>query len=527
MDNNWRDSNMNILVVDDDPEIVEILADLLGSLDYGVSSAANGALALELIAEQEFDLLLTDINMPVMDGMELIRRVNDMEKSPMIIVITAYASMQSAIDAIKLGVYDYITKPFEFEIVANVVEKALERQFLQRENVNLKEMMALYRASESISAQFGLDEVIKVLFESAASFTQADFMALYLNDDSPANHEFSLIRRKLLRPPSKNTRYLLNLLPKHLSSAVAHEHFTSFSSKLFQEHDPLLASLVDDNGERVEFSSMMAFTLKARNRLVGVFILISFRPEIIFSDKLRRSFYMLVSKAAACIENSYLYNNLQQHYIETVESFAMALEAKDSYTHGHSYQVSRYAALMARQLGFSCQELALLQKAAILHDIGKIGVSDAVLGSQGELTESEFAEIRTHPLKGRKIIDPVSSLSQVAEVIFHHHEHWDGNGYPEGLCADEIPLMSRIIGVADAFDAMTSKRPYRSSLSIKEALIELRKGAGKQFDPELVEVFIALRYEVRNLLVEFKRSARTVVKDDISSRFRDGAVVCK
>ncbi len=527
METNWRDSSLNILVVDDDPEIVEILEDLLGSLGYGVKTAANGALALEQMLEQEFDLLLTDINMPVMDGMELIRRVKELDSAPVIIVITAYASMQTAIDAIKLGVYDYITKPFEFEIVANVVEKALERQFLQRENVNLKEMMALYRASESISAQFGLDEVIKVLFESAASFTQADFMALYLNDDSPGNQEFSLIRRKLLRPPSKNTRYLLNLLPKNLSSTVAHEHFTSFSSKLFQEHDPLLASIAAESKEKVEFSSMMAFTLKARNRLVGVFILISFRPENIFSDKLRRSFYMLVSKAAACIENSYLYNNLQQNYIETVESFAMALEAKDSYTHGHSYQVSRYAELIARQLGFSCQELAILQKAAILHDIGKIGISDAILGSQGELTESEFAEIRTHPLKGRNIINPVSSLNQVAEVIYHHHEHWDGSGYPRGLCADEIPLMSRIIGVADAFDAMTSKRPYRSSFSIKEALIELRKGAGHQFDPELVEIFIAVRYEVRNLLIEFKRSDRKNDKDEIIAKFRDGVVICK
>ena len=143
------------------------------------------------------------------------------------------------------------------------------------------------------------------------------------------------------------------------------------------------------------------------------------------------------------------------------------------------------------------------------------------------MPESEFAEIRTHPLKGRNIIDPVSSLSQVAEVIFHHHEFWDGSGYPEGLCADEIPLMSRIIGVADAFDAMTSKRPYRSSLSIKEALIELRNGAGHQFDPELVEIFITMRYEVRNLLIEFKRSDRKNEKGDIRSKFRDGVVVCK
>lgn len=505
---------MNILVVDDDPEIVEILVDLLDGLGYAAVPAANGALALERMAERDFDLILTDINMPIMDGMELIRQVKASEQNPTIIVLTAYASMQSAIDAIKLGVYDYITKPFKFEIVTNAVEKALEMQALQRENVNLKEMMALYRASESISSQFGLDEVIKVLFDSAASFTNADFMALYLDDDSPGNDELALSRRKLFRSMSRSTRYLLDHLPKRLSKDIAEEHFTSLSSKLFQEHDPLFASIFADTPESVKFTSMMAFTLKARNRMVGVFILLSFTPEVVFTDKLRRSFYMLVSKAAACIENSYLYSNLQQHYIATVESFAIALDAKDSYTHGHSHQVSLYAALIARQLGFSNSELATLQQAAILHDIGKIGISDAILGSHGELTESERAEIRTHSIKGRNIIKPISSLAQVTEVIYHHHEHWDGTGYPDGLCSHEIPLMARIIGVADAFDAMTSKRPYRSSLSMKDALIELRKEAGCQFDPELVEIFIALRYEARNLLVSFREDGCMAVEND-------------
>ncbi|MCK5914725.1 MAG: response regulator, partial [Deltaproteobacteria bacterium] len=418
MESSWRDSSMNILVVDDDPEIVEILVDLLNGLGYEAVPAANGALALERMAERDFDLILTDINMPIMDGMELIRQVKASEQNPTIIVLTAYASMQSAIDAIKLGVYDYITKPFKFEIVTNVVEKALEMQALQRENVNLKEMMSLYRASESISSQFGLDEVIKVLFDSAASFTNADFMALYLDDDSPGDGELALSRRKLFRSMSRSTRYLIDLLPKRLSKDTAQEHFTSFSSKLFQEHDPLFASIFADTPESVKFTSMMAFTLKARNRMVGIFILVSFSPDVIFTDKMRRSFYMLVSKAAACIENSYLYGNLQQHYISTVESFAIALDAKDSYTHGHSYQVSLYAAMIARQLGFSNSELATLQQAAILHDIGKIGISDAILSSTGELTEIERTEIYTHPIKGRNIIKPINSLAQVREVIY-------------------------------------------------------------------------------------------------------------
>ncbi len=513
MEYSCPNSSMNILIVDDDHGIVEILADLLEDLDYSVECAGNGAEALLRLAEKEFDLMLTDINMPVMGGMELISRVKSWEKFPVIIVITAYASMQSAIDAIKLGVYDYITKPFNLEIVSNAVERALEKQILKRENVNLKEMMALYRASESISSQFGLDEVVKDLFESAASFTKSDFIALYLDDSSNGEEgSFRLNRRQLFRRMPTTERALLHSLPKRLSSTLAQEYFSSYSSKLFSEEDPLLSEVFVDSQKPVHFSSMMAFSLKAQNRLVGVLVLISFNPEVVFSDKLRRSFFMLVSKAATCIENSYLYDNLQRQYVETVESFAQALEAKDSYTHGHSRQVSYYAALIARQLDFSNDELAALQQAAILHDIGKIGISDTILNFPRELTDDEFCEVREHPRKGRNILAPISSLSAVTEVVYYHHEHWDGNGYPEGLAGQDIPQMARIIGVADAFDAMTSKRPYRSPLNLEEAFAELRKEAGRQFDPELVDIFIAQKRKIAELLESHQERERNLFR---------------
>ncbi len=500
MEHSCLNNSMNILVVDDDQGVVEILADLLQDLDYSVECAGNGAEALLRLEEKDFDLMLTDINMPVMDGMELIRQVKGWEKSPVIIVITAYASIQSAIDAIRLGVYDYITKPFNLEIVSKAVERALEKQILQRENINLKEMMTLYRASESISTQFGLDEVVKDLFESTASFTKSDFIALYLDDSRNGEGGLRLNRRQLFRGMPASERVLLHSLPKSLSPAVAQEYFTSYSSRLFPENDPMLSAVFVNSGKPACFSSMMAFSLKAHNRLVGVLILASFTPEVVFSDKLRRSLYMLVSKAAACIENSYLYDNLQRQYIETVESFAQALEAKDSYTHGHSRQVSSYANLIACQLDFSSDKLAALQQAAILHDIGKIGISDTILNFPRELTADEYSEVREHPRKGRNILAPISSLSEVAEVVYYHHEHWDGNGYPEGLTGHDIPQMARIIGVADAFDAMTSIRPYRSPRNLEEAFAELQKEAGRQFDPELVDIFIAQKENIAKLL---------------------------
>ncbi len=507
MDASWSNSSMNILVVDDDPEIVDILEDLLQELDYRVECAANGAEALALTAVRDFDLMLTDIKMPVMGGMELIKQVKTQEKCPVIIVITAYSSVQSAVESVKLGVYDYIAKPFNLEKVSKVVERALEKQFLQRENVNLKEMMALYRASELISSQFGLEQVVKVLFESAASFTKTDFMALYLDDTRDGERaDLKLWQRQLFCRLPKTERYLLKSLPKRLSSIVAEKYFTDYSSKLFNKDDSLLSAIFSGLQKPIHFSSMMAFSLKDRNRLVGVLILVSFNPEVVFSDKLRRSFYMLVSKAAAAIENTYLYDNLQKQYVETVESFALALEAKDSYTHGHSRQVSLYASLIARHLGFAADELAALHQAAILHDIGKIGISETILNFPRKLTEKEFCDVREHPCKGRDILAPISSLAKVAEVVYHHHERWDGAGYPEGLEGQNIPLMARIVGIADAFDAMTSQRPYREPATLEMAFSELQKQAGKQFDPEMVKIIIAQKGELVRLLASRSES---------------------
>jgi len=501
MEESWLNSSMSILVVDDDPGIVDILVDFLRELDYRVECASNGVEALALLAVKDFDLMLTDINMPVMGGMELIKRTKAQEKCPVIIVITAYSSVQSAVESVKFGVYDYIAKPFNLENVSNVVERALEKQFLQHENVNLKEMMALYRASESISSQFGLDQVVKVLFDSAASFTKADFMALYLDDARNGEKaDFKLWQRQLFCWLPKTERYLLSFLPKKLSSAFAEKYFTNYSSKLFKVDDPLVSSIFKGLQKPAHFSSMMAFSLKERNRLVGVLILVSFNREVIFSDKLRRSFYMLVSKAAAAIENTYLYDNLQRQYVETVESFALALEAKDSYTHGHSHQVSLYASLIARHLKFTADELAALQQAAILHDIGKIGISETILNFPRKLTESEFSQVREHPCKGRDILAPISSLTTVAAVVYHHHEHWDGKGYPDGLKGQAIPLMACVVGIADAFDAMTSQRPYRAPATLEMAFAELQKEAGRQFDPDLVKLFISQKGEIERLM---------------------------
>lgn len=180
-------------------------------------------------------------------------------------------------------------------------------------------------------------------------------------------------------------------------------------------------------------------------------------------------------------------DKLEQSYVSTVRALAAAVDAKDHYTHGHSELTMRYAVAIARQLGLSEDEIADVQIAALLHDVGKIGTPDGILNKQSELTEEEWSVIKEHPSLGAKVIQQVDVLSSAVDAVRHHHERYDGSGYPNGLHGDEIPLASQIIAVADAFQAMTSSRPYRRAYSHEYALQELKRCAGTQFSRRVVD----------------------------------------
>ena len=169
-----------------------------------------------------------------------------------------------------------------------------------------------------------------------------------------------------------------------------------------------------------------------------------------------------------------------------------AIEARDPYTRGHSSRVTELAEALARRLGWSDQRIAALRLGGPLHDIGKLAVSDEVLRKEGLLDEGELAEIREHPKNGARLLLRVAALRAAIPYVLYHHERWDGTGYPSGKAGEEIPLEARVLAVADAFDAMTSDRPYRRALTLQQALAEVERCAGTQFDPRIAEVFLEL-----------------------------------
>ncbi len=177
---------------------------------------------------------------------------------------------------------------------------------------------------------------------------------------------------------------------------------------------------------------------------------------------------------------------------ELAEALASAIDAKDGNTYGHSHRVGELAMALGSQLHLETPQLAELQVAAHLHDVGKIGIPDAILNKAARLTTEEFAVVQRHPVIGWQILRRISSFQQVARIVRHHHERFDGSGYPDGLRGEDIPLASRLIAVADSYDAMTSMRSYRKAVSAKEAWQELCRCSGSQFDPEAVKAFRAV-----------------------------------
>jgi putative nucleotidyltransferase with HDIG domain len=187
-----------------------------------------------------------------------------------------------------------------------------------------------------------------------------------------------------------------------------------------------------------------------------------------------------------------LYTKMRKVYLDTIRALAAAIDAKDPYTKGHSERVAEMSLALAQELNLSDRDIENIEYTALLHDIGKIGIADNILGKDSNLTDKEFDKIKEHSVMGAKIIEPVDFLKNSYEAIYHHHEKYNGKGYPDGIKEKDIPLSARIIAVADAYDAMGSDRPYRKKLNKDKILNELKEQAGKQFDPEIIKALLSV-----------------------------------
>ena len=254
--------------------------------------------------------------------------------------------------------------------------------------------------------------------------------------------------------------------------------------------------IVNDSRTTPEFEEyasepyrFLAVKMRHNGNFYGWMGLVSFNITEIFRRSELRLLNSMAEQIAVVITNSDLYRDLERFVINMVKSLVYAIEAKDDYTRGHSERVCRYSLLMAERMGLDEEQKKVLQWSSILHDSGKIGIPESILNKPWRLEDEEYQIVKDHPRKGHTILEPLEQLASSLPGMLHHHERYDGKGYPGGLKGKDIPLEARIIAVADTFDAITSNRAYRPSKSPTEALREMERVAGSQLDPELVEVF--------------------------------------
>jgi putative nucleotidyltransferase with HDIG domain len=236
----------------------------------------------------------------------------------------------------------------------------------------------------------------------------------------------------------------------------------------------------------------IAIPIRTRGRTLGVIYACGKKSGQEFSARERDMLSGISNQAAFALDNATLYHDLENLFVGIAWSFASALDAKSPWTAGHSKRVTQYSVAIAEELGQPADFVNSIQTCGLLHDIGKIAISEKILDKPGAITRQERTAIAEHASQGAKILEHIDNFQPLLPGIRHHHERWDGRGFPDRLCAGDIPLMARVLAVADAYDAMTSDRPYRQRRNRVEAIAEIERCSGSQFDPEIVEAFVEI-----------------------------------
>ncbi len=384
----------------------------------------------------------------------------------------------------------------EFQaLITTAVERLRRGQHLQ---LQMDELGTLYEVGKVISSTLDLTDLLKKIMAMATKVMQCETSTVYLIDRETNEIYFHIVQgegnvaaklREMRLPMGTG---LAGWCAQHNEPVIVPD--TSKDPRFFKGGDKKSGFVT---------RSMICVPMRLKDEVIGVLQVLNRTGDIPFNQHDVELLEAISNQSVSAIDNARLYANIQKVYLATVEVLATAIDAKDPYTHGHSRRVTEYSVAIAEEMGFDSKQLEDIRYAGLLHDVGKIGIKDSIIGKPSKLTDEEYAIIKKHPAIGAQILEPVTFLSSKVPGVLHHHEYYDGRGYPSHLKGEAIPLMARIICVADTFDAMTSDRPYRRGLDVNVAIAELKKFSGKQFDPLCVDAFLKA-YE-RRLFQNFEK----------------------
>ncbi len=505
-----KETTEKILFVDDEDSILEIAVDYFEQKGYNVLTANNGLEAVEILEKDKVDCCFTDINMPKMDGLELAEYIRKIDNTLPVIVMTGYPSLENTIRTLKNGVVDFLIKPVNLNQMEVCVRRVLKERNLFVENILLKkeveskkrleklnqelvykleELHVLNKIMSDVSSLSKSSDVYKRVIEMTIELTHADESKFYVINEIE-NQPFevaSVISKNYKNDPGYCQRK---------KESQEKEVVTQLIMEIVSDEIPLLIS--ENKGARglsLEKRSFMIVPLKIQDKVFGVLTASIMVGDKRFTDKELYYLSVMTQKAASAIENLALYEHINRGLMTTLKAFVKAIEARDPYTTQHSNRVTEIAVAIGAEVGCSEEEIDILNISGPLHDIGKIGIRDDILLKPGRLTDEEFRKIKEHPDIGADIIGQLGMWDEHQQIIRHHHERFDGTGYPSGLKGDEIPRLARIVTVADAYDAMASDRAYRKKMEQEKIVKIIRECSGTQFDSQFVDVFLSLLEE--------------------------------
>ncbi|HTO12532.1 MAG TPA: HD domain-containing phosphohydrolase [Candidatus Binatia bacterium] len=471
---------LRVLVVDDNASLLRFLVSAFSANGCAVSQAAAAEQALSLITDQPFDLVVSDIKMPGLSGLDLLRAVKGKQPGTPVVLITGNPSVNSAVFGLRHGAYDYLPKPFSIR----EIQQLLARVRSDRQKWDGQVPLPAGLTEELARRQLGVEVLFRIGDLALQGLETAAFVDEVL---------------KLVVQSIKSDAALVLLRDEHGSFSSSQQGeatlVTRLLSMLQRSFDDLIATggkeilSLTTGGEPLE---AVAAVIPGVGRSMGVVCLAREAATGGFLPDERELLLGYAQTTAVALQKLILRENIERNLVDTITAFVNAIESKDRYLKGHSARVALYAGEIAQTLGMTSEMVEVVRRGAMLHDLGKLSIMDTILSKPERLTAEEFTIIKSHPVVGARILEPLRFLARETCAVRHHHERFDGTGYPDGLRGEDIPLVARVVTVADVFDAITSNRPYRTALPLEAAREEIARGCGNHFDPVVAEAFLRI-----------------------------------
>jgi putative nucleotidyltransferase with HDIG domain len=442
------------------------------------------------------DAILADFSLPQFDAMRALQILRQRQLDVPFIVVTGSVSDESAVECMKQGASDYLLKD-RLVRLGPAVQRALQekrlrdevRQADERIHRQVNQLQVLRTIDLAITGSVDLRVTLNILLEQATSTLGTSAASVHLLNPHTQTLEFAAGRGFRTRAIERSKLRLGEGLP---GRAMVERQTITVANVQAADAPFARATLLADE----QFVSYCAAPLLSKGRVEGVLEIFDRAPRT-FDAEWLGFLEAVAGQAAIAIENAALFDDLQRSNMElrlaydtTLEGWSRALDLRDKETEGHTQRVTELTLRLARIMELSEAELVHVRRGALLHDIGKMGIPDAILLKPGPLTDEEWQIMRRHPVYAYEWLSPIRYLQPALDIPYCHHERWDGTGYPRGLKSERIPLAARIFAVPDVYDALTSERPYRPAWAQERALSYIRDQAGTQFDRQVVETFL-------------------------------------